>query len=178
MHKYSPRAGGPAYQMEASNDELMRRAHADADAHLNWAIMAIDKRLGKDYAAKHPELIVGYMRTAATDLGSFFMARAIESVTMAIRELPEPLRSDHPLQGETFDGLSASLRAIAGALGSKDEEVMTEPEMIDVVAECEDCWCRFLISAPVSSEGVCLNCQANRDVERPLTFTKWSEAND
>ena len=100
MHKYSPRAGGPAYQMEASNDELMRRAHADADAHLTGQSWPSISGWGRTTRRSIRSSIVGYMRTAATDLGSFFMARAIESVTMAIRELPEPLRSDHPLQGE------------------------------------------------------------------------------
>ena len=54
--------------------------------------------------------------------------------------------------------------------------MMTEPD-IDVVAECKRCGSRFLISAtePDSLTGICLNCQDDSDVERPLTFTRQAE---
>jgi hypothetical protein len=50
------------------------------------------------------------------------VAGAIESVATAIVGLQDSLRSDHPLQGETFDGLCGSLDGIAEAIGNAKDD--------------------------------------------------------
>lgn len=40
----------------------------------------------------------------------------LQSLVEAINGLQEPLRSDHPLQGQTFDDLALALGKIAGAI--------------------------------------------------------------
>ena len=41
----------------------------------------------------------------------------LQSIVSAINDLQEPLRSDHPLQGETFESLAIALEKIADAIG-------------------------------------------------------------
>ena len=56
-----------------------------ADEYLASAIGHIDLQLGEGYAKRHPELIAAFMQTAAMDLGTAVIARAIELVTAAIK---------------------------------------------------------------------------------------------
>ncbi len=51
----------------ASFDELMRAGPKTADYYLCHAIESIDGRLGKGYAAKHPELIAAFLTVAGND---------------------------------------------------------------------------------------------------------------
>ena len=85
MKNYEPYTGPPGTfdpydTIEASNGTLMRQAQGTADTYMLAAVRDIDEILGKGYAAKHPELIAAYMQTAAIDLGSAIIARAIERV--------------------------------------------------------------------------------------------------
>lgn len=124
---YLPLPGGPldGNSIEASNQTLLRQAPMTADEYLHSAIDHIDDRLGKGYAKQHPELIAAFMQTSAIDLGTAVIARAIETfserLASAITETQEALRSDHPLQGETFDGLVTGLQAVAAAIDGKGE---------------------------------------------------------
>ncbi len=122
--------------IEADYSTLLRQASATADDYLMNAIQDIDKRLGDGYAETHPDLIAAYMKVAAMDLGAASLAKEIgESISeagleigQAISGLSESLRSDHPLQGQTFDGLESSLREIAnqtGALAAANERQAT-----------------------------------------------------
>jgi len=84
------------------------------------AIQDIDELLGKGYAKSHPELIAAYMQTSAADLGAAVIARSVETLSerlnASLSGLVENVRSDHPLQGETFHGLTEALNAIAQAI--------------------------------------------------------------
>jgi hypothetical protein len=114
--------------IEASNETLLRQAPMTANEYLLSAIDHIDAKLGAGYAAKHPELIAAFMQTSAIDLGTAEIARAIEGHSNAIEELSgslaaaivgtrEALRGDYPLQGETFESVTAALNSIADAIG-------------------------------------------------------------
>jgi hypothetical protein len=46
---------------------------------------------------------------------------ALFAIADAIRSLSENVRSDHPLQGQTFDGIIGALADIAVAVGEKSE---------------------------------------------------------
>ena len=106
--------------IDAGNETLLRQAPMTADEFLVSAIDYIDAKLGVGYAAKHPERIAAFMQASAIDLGTAVIARAIESLseslTAAIIETREALRSDHPLQGETFKEISNGLNKIADAI--------------------------------------------------------------
>jgi hypothetical protein len=69
--------------------------------YMATALRMIDDLLGEGYAKAHPELIAAYMITAG-------LAR----VAADISSLAEPLRSDHPLQGETFGGIEDAIRSL------------------------------------------------------------------
>jgi hypothetical protein len=46
---------------------LMHQAHMTAQTYMLNAMTDIDELFGKGYAAKHPELVSGYMNAAALD---------------------------------------------------------------------------------------------------------------
>jgi hypothetical protein len=78
-------------RISAGNDTLMRQAQGTADTYMRAAAEDIDAMLGNGYAAKHPELIAAYMQTAAIDLGTAIIARAIERVETAVEEAASTL---------------------------------------------------------------------------------------
>jgi hypothetical protein len=116
------------YGISASNETLLRQASMTATEYLDNAVQNIDERFGKGYAKAHPELIGAFMQTAAADLGGAVIARAIqdgfEGVAHAITEGygSEAQRTDHPLMGETLDGITNALQQIAEALSSREDE--------------------------------------------------------
>ena len=123
---YFPHAAPNDYNrtIDAGNATLLRQAPMTADEYLHSAIDCIDERLGKGYAKQHPELIGAFMQAAAIDLGTAVIARAIESlgaVADAISGLDESLRSDHPLQSETLDGIENALNSIASAISEHEK---------------------------------------------------------
>ena len=55
--------------------------------------------------------------------------------------------------------------------------------MTEIVAECERCGEKWRVPTagqvdPNLLEGVCMECQADSDVERPLTFRFWDAERD
>ncbi len=53
--------------MTISPENLMKQASMTANEYFYRAIDTIDKQFGQGYAKSHPELIVGFMITAAKD---------------------------------------------------------------------------------------------------------------
>jgi len=97
----------------------MRQAQMTAQTYMTQAVHDIDEIMGKGYAKAHPELIAAYMQTSAADLGAAVIARAIQQIGDILgcfSDLVENVRSDHPLQGETFRGLAEALNAITQAI--------------------------------------------------------------
>src|SRR5262249_5644981 len=60
-----------------SGAELRERAANMASSIFRDAVQDIDERLGKDYAAEHPELVGAYMQVAATDYGASVVAQEL-----------------------------------------------------------------------------------------------------
>jgi hypothetical protein len=52
----------------------------------------------------------------ALEDGQFAIAVALLAVATAIDGLHEALRSDHPLQGENFEGLASAIGEVADAI--------------------------------------------------------------
>jgi hypothetical protein len=97
-----------------------------ANEYLMSAVDHINQQLGDGYAKQHPELIAAFIQASAIDLGTAVIARAIESLSDSLvgtlNEMQELLRSDHPLQGQTFDGLRDGLQAVADAIDNKRDQ--------------------------------------------------------
>ncbi len=72
-------------------DNLMRQAWKTADEYLSHAIECIDIRLGEAYAAKHPELIGVFMRTAAHDYATGILHNDMERLVGRIDDAIERL---------------------------------------------------------------------------------------
>jgi hypothetical protein len=51
------------------------------------------------------------------------ISEAAGDLAGALSGLSESLRSDHPLQGETFDGITGALMAIAEARKAQSSEI-------------------------------------------------------
>lgn len=63
-----------------NNDYAMRQACMTAEHYVWNGIDSIDKYLGEGYAAKHPELLAAFMRTAARDLHTTMMKAAAQDI--------------------------------------------------------------------------------------------------
>lgn len=57
--------------------DLMRQASDTAETYFNKAVRIIDEKFGEGYAKAHPELIVGYMDTAAQDYNTGMMSQGL-----------------------------------------------------------------------------------------------------
>lgn len=74
--------------------DLMRQAVLTSHSYLSSAIRIIDEELGEGYAKTHPELIAGFMKTAATDFHTAVTHQKFERLICEIFELyqcKEPL---------------------------------------------------------------------------------------
>lgn len=60
-----------------TNQELMQQSMMTAHDYMNHARRDIDELFGEGYAAKNPQLIGDYMKTAAIDLATFAGLRKI-----------------------------------------------------------------------------------------------------
>jgi hypothetical protein len=78
---------------------LMQQAMITTNRTMQRAVHNIDETFGDGYAQQHPELIGAYMKTAAIDLGTAFIARAIEDTAGEIA------------------GVAKALEGIAGEIG-------------------------------------------------------------
>jgi hypothetical protein len=86
--------------IEASYDTLMNQAGSTAHRYLADAINAIDQELGEGYAAKHPELMAAFIRTAATDFAAAAQAVALQDLGDKIAEGLE--RAADRVTGDSF----------------------------------------------------------------------------
>ena len=64
--------------------ELLRQASGTAHDYLRNAVTDIDRLLGEDYAAEHPELIAAYMQTAAIDFATAMFVKTMEQAVEAL----------------------------------------------------------------------------------------------
>lgn len=83
---------------------MMQDACATAQHYLIHAVSAIDARLGEGYAAKHPELINGFMQAAALDYQASLLQQSL---------------------GFVADDLKSGLDNIATALAGIASELVT-----------------------------------------------------
>lgn len=61
--------------------DLMRQARDTAEAYFNQAVRIIDEKFGEGYAKEHPELITGYMDTAAQDYNTGMMRQGFNHLS-------------------------------------------------------------------------------------------------
>jgi hypothetical protein len=103
---------------------MLRQAGMTAETYLIDGVVAIDKFFGKGFAKEHPELIGAFMQSAATECARRTIAQQIRAgldelgvaIDLTSRETGKMLGAiADPLQVETFDGISGTLRDLAGA---------------------------------------------------------------
>jgi hypothetical protein len=67
-----------------SPTDLMLQARDTATQYFNQAVRIIDEKFGEGYAEAHPELIVGFMRTASADFHTAVLHFGLESIADSI----------------------------------------------------------------------------------------------
>ncbi len=122
--------------------DLMRQASDTAETYLNRAVRIIDEKFGEGYAKAHPELIVGFMSTAAMDFHTAILHQKFDSLICEIFELYRckgtgmtqeveidchQLQLDADITGTSFlTGAGESLGAALGYQSGQEIEVMKE----------------------------------------------------
>jgi len=61
-------------------DELARQAGVTAAQWMRAAVEEIDNMFGNGYAAKHPELVSGFIQSAALDQAGMYLRSIAESL--------------------------------------------------------------------------------------------------
>jgi len=69
----------------------------------------LDKLQSKGFAAKNPELVGRLVLAAAID-------GAGDAIAKSLNSLQDSLRTDHPLMGETFSGITDSIADVAQSI--------------------------------------------------------------
>jgi hypothetical protein len=78
--------------------------------------------LAKDIVDEIEALRGEWAITDPTILAAVIQSIAIHRVAEAISSFRETLRTDHPLQGETFNGLTQAIEAVAEAIRGHGQE--------------------------------------------------------
>jgi hypothetical protein len=76
-------------KVEANFHTLMDQASGTAETYFSRAIKSIDGEFGDGYSANHPELVVGFMQTAAMDFGAGVLAQQIRA---GLNDLADKMR--------------------------------------------------------------------------------------
>jgi hypothetical protein len=110
--------GGPA-MTDKLKEHFATKAASDPGFAIAYAVLVLAKAQ-QDTAVHLKYLGVG---DAATTMGAVeYLAQqlreGLDRTAEAISGMSEPLRSDHPLQGQTFEGLESALIGIADAIES------------------------------------------------------------
>ena len=82
---------------------------SSASDFMDEAVKAIDEKFGCGFARRNPSLIAAHMHAAG-----------LVSISSSLFELKDSLRSDHPLQGQTFSGLESALQSIADSIANRE----------------------------------------------------------
>ena len=67
--------------------DLLHQAVLTAHSYLSSAIRIIDDEFGEGYAKAHPELVAGFMHTAAMDFDSCMERQALNSLASDIGDI-------------------------------------------------------------------------------------------
>lgn len=111
---------------------IMKQAGDTAHDWMLEATRFVEERFAEYPPAARATLIAAYIKTAAGDelamnvrgLAEDVMEtldRCMGDLTAAIEGLQDSLRSDHPLQGETLEGVTGALTAIADSIAQRGE---------------------------------------------------------
>ena len=97
-------------------ETIMKQAGMTAHDWMLEAARFVEDRFANYPPEARATLIAAYTKAAAGDeiaMSLRGLAEAAEPLADAIDGLRDSLRSDHPLQGETLDGVRDALQAIA-----------------------------------------------------------------
>ena len=74
-------------RLNESNDTLRTQASNTAENYLHEAKEAIDILFGEGHAAKHPELVSGFMYAASQDLNANQLKSGLEDVKKGLKDI-------------------------------------------------------------------------------------------
>ena len=103
-----------------SPSDLMRQARDTAETYFNQAVRIIDEKFGEGYAKEHPELIAGFMKTAAKDFDTCMTRQALDH-----------LSSDFDRLANAIEGLEL----IPAGDKPEPDSIIDEDELLSFVAE-------------------------------------------
>ncbi|WMJ09363.1 hypothetical protein [Nitrosomonas sp. sh817] len=75
--------------------DLMLQARDTAETYLNQSIRIIDSKFGEGYAKAHPELIAGFMKTAASDFHTMILNQKLDDLIAEVRDSLMLSRGNH-----------------------------------------------------------------------------------
>lgn len=119
-----------------SPTDLMLQARDTAETFFNQSIRIIDSKFGEGFAKAHPELIAGFMRTAAADFHTAVLHFGFESIADSIGNQDSAIIDSNDISricdsmdrssGDVLEGFTRIAKAIeemAGAIekGKRDE---------------------------------------------------------
>jgi hypothetical protein len=110
--------------------EVMKQAGMTAHDWMLEAARFVEDRFADYPPQARATLIAAYTTAAAGDeiaMNLRGLVEAAEPLADAIDGLREPLRSDHPLQGETLDGVRDALQSIADNIGEAGGLIVRTP---------------------------------------------------
>lgn len=80
-----------------SPDDAMRQAWKTAHEYMMWGKDQIDEMFGSGYAAKHPELLGAFMRTAAQDFHTVDMKAGLQDLRDVLQDIRDAMeRANDP----------------------------------------------------------------------------------
>ena len=106
--------------------DLMHQARDTAETYFNQALRIIDEKFGEGYAKEHPELIVGFMNTAARDFDTCKKRQVLDNLSIDFNRLVDEIGIQTECQSSIdssdinnlSDQLGESARSIAGSIDS------------------------------------------------------------
>lgn len=106
--------------------DLMRQARDTAETYFNQAIRIIDEKFGEGYAKEHPELVAGFMNTAARDFDTSMTHGGFCCLSNDLCRLIEAVETQSEYQSSIDSSdisnlsnqLGESGRSIAGSIDS------------------------------------------------------------
>ncbi len=123
-----------------SPSDLMRQARDTAETYFNQAVRIIDEKFGEGYAKEHPELIAGFMKTAAKDFDTCMTRQPSTNGgsditpdfdTCMTRQALDHLSSDFDRLANAIEGLEL----IPAGDKPEPDSIIDEDELLSFVAE-------------------------------------------
>lgn len=111
----------------ASLETLVRQAPLTVGVYLSEAVERIDRQFGTGYAAKNPALVGAFLQAASMDFVGSVIAQQVregiesagEGIALALGDVSENVRSDHPLMAGNLNTLASAIQYAGEAIAKR-----------------------------------------------------------